>query len=258
MEASISCRDGTGADSIRIGPERANTVGDMQSWVSSLPAQETYQLTRLHRCSSLASKATVRDEHIGMTLLEPNLDWDTSQDEPLTLESRFRAGDESALRAVYDEYGSLVYSICLRSVDRTAAADITQEVFIAAWKKREHFEPSRGSLASWLSGITRNKVIDHYRSSGREQRRIDRVKSVPQPEEPTEKRLEEVTLRMLLADAIDELPERARSVISMAFFDELTHVEIADRTGLPLGTVKSDIRRSLNRLRHGLGEMYAT
>ena len=176
----------------------------------------------------------------------------------MTLESRFRSGDEHALREVYDEYGSLVYSICLRSVDRAAASDITQEVFIAAWKKRDRFDPNRGALSSWLSGITRNKVIDHFRSTGREQRRVERVKSAPQPVEPTEKQLEEVTLRMLLVDAIDELPERARSVISMAFFDELTHVEIAERTGLPLGTVKSDIRRGLNRLRHGLGENYVT
>ena len=61
---------------------------------------------------------------------------------------------------------------------------------------------------------------------------------------------------MLLVDAIDDLPERARNVISLAFFDDLTHVEIADQTGIPLGTVKSDIRRSLNRLRHGLWDMY--
>lgn len=193
-----------------------------------------------------------------MTLLEPNLDWDTSNEDPLTLESRFCSGDENALREVYDEYGSLVYSICLRSVDRAAASDITQEVFIAAWKKRDRFDPNRGALSAWLSGITRNKVIDHFRSTGREQRRVERIQSTPQPVEPTEKQLEEVTLRMLLVDAIDELPERARNVISMAFFDELTHVEIAERTGLPLGTVKSDIRRSLNRLRHGLGETYVT
>ncbi len=191
-----------------------------------------------------------------MTLLEPNLHEAADFDHDTDLELRFRAGDEAALREAYDAHGSLVFSICRRSVDSTAAADVTQEVFIAAWKNRERFDSTRGSLASWLSGITRNKIIDHYRSTGREDRRVERIKSAPQPAEPTEKRLEEVTLRMLLADAIDELPDRARNVISMAFFDELTHVEIADRTGIPLGTVKSDIRRSLTRLRTGLGELY--
>ncbi len=172
------------------------------------------------------------------------------------LEASFAAGDELALKQAYDAYGSFVYSICRRSVDDAAAADITQEVFIAAWRNRHRYDANRGGLGPWLSGITRNKVIDHFRSVSREDRRVDKVKNTPQPAEPTQQRLEEVTLRMLLADAIDELPERARNVISMAFFEDLTHVEIAARTGIPLGTVKSDIRRSLDRLRHGLGYIH--
>jgi len=172
------------------------------------------------------------------------------------LEASFASGDELALKQAYDAYGSFVYSLCRRSVDEAAAADITQEVFIAAWKNRHRYDANRGGLGPWLSGITRNKVIDHFRSVSREDRRVDKVKNTPQPAEPTQQRLEEVTLRMLLADAIDELPERARNVISMAFFEDLTHVEIAARTGIPLGTVKSDIRRSLDRLRHGLGYIH--
>ena len=192
-----------------------------------------------------------------MTLLAPDLWGDSPADEFTTpLESRFVDGGEELLREAYEEHGSLVYSICRRSVDDAAAADITQEVFIAAWKNRERYDPEKGGLGAWLTGITRNKVIDHFRSVGREQRRIDKVKNTPQPAEPTQERLEEVTLRMLLVDALDDLPDRARNVISMAFFDDLTHVEIAAQTGIPLGTVKSDIRRSLNRLRHGLGDQH--
>jgi len=192
-----------------------------------------------------------------MTLLAPP---DIREDDtPLTaslLEMSFARGDELALKQAYDEYGSFVYSVCRRSVDEAAAADITQEVFLAAWRNRERYDASRGGLGPWLSGITRNKVIDHFRSVGREDRRVDKIKNSPQPAEPTEQQLEEVTLRMLLVEALDELPERARNVISMAFFDDLTHVEIAARTGIPLGTVKSDIRRSLDRLRHGLGYLH--
>lgn len=189
-----------------------------------------------------------------MTLLATS---DLRDDEPLydvdPLESAFSVGDDRALKDAYDQYGSLVYSICRRSVDDAAAADITQEVFIAAWRNRARYDATRGGLGPWLTGITRNKVIDHFRSVSREDRRIDKVKNTPQPAEPTQQALEEVTLRMLLVEALDELPERARNVISMAFFEDLTHVEIAARTGIPLGTVKSDIRRSLDRLRHGLG-----
>lgn len=193
-----------------------------------------------------------------MTLLAPDL-WGDSPTEAIVtpLEARFADdGGEQLLREAYEEHGALVYSICRRSVDDAAAADITQEVFIAAWKNRHRYDPEKGGLGAWLTGITRNKVIDHFRSVGREQRRIEKVKNTPQPAEPTQVQLEEVTLRMLLVDALDELPERARNVISMAFLEDLTHVEIAAQTGIPLGTVKSDIRRSLNRLRHGLGDQH--
>ena len=181
-----------------------------------------------------------------MTLLAPNL----NEEVPLP-----DAGD-TFLRDAYEEYGGLVFSICRRSVDPAAAADISQEVFVAAWKKQDSFDPTRGNLGSWLAGITRNKVIDHFRASGREDRRMDRVKMSPLPTEPTEQQLDQIAVRMLLADAIDELAERPRMVISMAFFDDLTHDQIAEQTGIPLGTVKSDIRRSLERLRHGLGDLH--
>lgn len=192
-----------------------------------------------------------------MTLLAPP---DTRDDDSPTgvepLAYSFSVGDDRALKDAYDQYGSLVYSICRRSVDDAAACDITQEVFIAAWRNRARFDPSRGGLGPWLAGITRNKVIDHFRAIGREDRRIEKVKNTPQPAEPTQQQLEEITLRMLLVDALDELPDRARSVVTMAFFEDLTHVEIAARTGIPLGTIKSDIRRSLDRLRNGLGYIH--
>lgn len=191
-----------------------------------------------------------------MTLLEPNLDELVKLPNEGSLEARFSAGDEAALKEAYDAHGSLIYSICRRSVDETSAADITQEVFITAWNKRDRLDPARGTLKSWLAGITRNKIIDHYRAVGREDRRVEKVKTELQPVEPTQQQLDEIALRMLLVDALEELPERARNVISMAFFAELTHAEIADRTGIPLGTVKSDIRRGLERLRTGMGELY--
>ena len=170
------------------------------------------------------------------------------------VESRFAEGDEIALQEAYELHGSLVYSICRRSVDEAAAADITQETFIAAWRNRHRYDPTRGGLAPWLTGIARNKIIDHFRATGREERRIDRAKETIRPDA---EHVEETTLRMLLVDAMEELPERARTIVSMAFFDDLTHVEISARTGIPLGTVKSDIRRSLDRLRHGLGYIHA-
>ncbi len=191
-----------------------------------------------------------------MELLAPKLSGDPSSHDPTPLESGFRVGGDEFLRQAYDQFGGLVFSICRRSVDATAAADITQEVFMTAWRRRESFDTDRGSLGAWLAGITRNKVIDHFRAIGREDRRMDRAKSTTPPTEPSEQQLDTLTLRMLLADAMEELEDRPRMVISLAFFEDLTHADISSRTGIPLGTVKSDIRRSLERLRHGLGEFY--
>ncbi|MGI9604934.1 MAG: RNA polymerase sigma factor [Acidimicrobiales bacterium] len=176
----------------------------------------------------------------------PDIDFDDPVD---PVARRFAQGDESALREAYERHGSLVYSICRRSLDDAGAADVTQETFIAAWRNHARYIPERGSLAAWLTSIARNKLIDHFRSTQREERRIERVKHARSPD-PRE--LEAAALRMLLVDAIDELAERPRMIVSMAFFDDLTHVEIAERTDIPLGTVKSDLRRSLARLRHTL------
>lgn len=169
------------------------------------------------------------------------------------LETSFANGDDRSLRAAFDTHGGLVYSICRRSVDAAAAADITQEVFLAAWRNRARYNPDRGALAPWLASITRNKIIDHYRSAGREVNRVERLKSVTRDNAPAETQVDHMALRMLLADALAALPDRPRQVLSLAFYEDLTHAEIADRTGIPLGTVKSDIRRGLSRLRHELG-----
>lgn len=188
-----------------------------------------------------------------MTLLEMN---DLREDPQFvsSLEVAFASADKSVLQSVYEVHSSFVYSLCRRSVDDAAAADITQEVFIAAWRNRRRYDPSRGGLRAWLATITRNKLIDHYRSNGREDRRIERAKDTYQPQDPAAVELETIARRMLLADAMDGLPERARHMISLAFFEDMTHVEIANKTGVPLGTVKSDIRRGLDRLRRELGD----
>jgi RNA polymerase sigma factor (sigma-70 family) len=161
------------------------------------------------------------------------------------------AGDESALRAAYDLHGSLVFSFCRRSLSPERAADATQEVFLAAWRSRERYRAEAGSLAGWLLGIARYKVIDVMRSDGR----------APIPRDTTGADevadLDEGTLvataeRMLMAEAIATLPERAQEMVRLAFFEDLTHAQISERCSVPLGTVKSDIRRSLGRLRRYL------
>ncbi len=161
----------------------------------------------------------------------------------------FVAG-EAELRDVYDAHGPLVFGICRRTIGEDAAREVTQDVFVSAWRAREQFDPARGTLAAWLVGITKRRVIDHVR---RERRHSDRrADENDNAGSSTEPELERIADRMAVAHALAKLAERPRRVITLAYVEGLTHQEIAEHTGLPLGTIKSDIRRGLVTLRQHL------
>jgi len=165
------------------------------------------------------------------------------------LETDFRLGEGDALKRAYDEHGSLVYNYCRRSIGAADAGDVTQEVFVAAWRAHDRFDADRGSLRGWLMGIARNKVVDRIRHNSRR----PQVANADVEDRPAvDADVDRMSDRMVLASAFDELPERSRQLIELSFYQQLTHSEIAERTGVPLGTVKSDIRRGLARMKRHL------
>jgi RNA polymerase sigma factor (sigma-70 family) len=166
------------------------------------------------------------------------------------LDARFAAGDPLALREAYDQHGSAVYGIALRGLGaHHDAEDITQQVFVRAWRGRTTFDPKRGGLGGWLVGITRRQVADRLSARFRERDITDRAGRIsggaPAPATPDQV----VVDAMVVAAEMNRLPARMRTVLQLAFFDDLTHQQIAAVTGLPLGTVKSHLRRGLQRLR---------
>ncbi|HEY0936571.1 MAG TPA: sigma-70 family RNA polymerase sigma factor [Trebonia sp.] len=165
----------------------------------------------------------------------------------------FGKGGPDALRLLYQRFGALVYSIARRSLGDSAAdaEDVTQQVFVSAWRGRDTFDPARGSLAGWLVAITRNRVSDKLRERQRDTRVLASLTAgavTAPPAVPSD----QIVNRVMLADELSRLPEAQRLVMTLAFYSDLTHEQIAEALQTPLGTVKSHIRRGLRRLRSRL------
>lgn len=171
-------------------------------------------------------------------------------DDDAELGERFAAGDERALKEMYDRWSRLVYTLAVRSLgDRAEAEDVTQRTFVSAWTSRASYRSDRGSLGGWLVAIARRRIADAHEARSRTARIEEAMRSVA--EEPVAEPVD-VSDAIVLADEIEQLEPDARAVVTLAFYQDLTHAQIAERLAMPLGTVKSHIRRSLTRLRSRL------
>jgi RNA polymerase sigma-70 factor (ECF subfamily) len=173
-------------------------------------------------------------------------------DDEDALAEEWARGADGIVRRVWERYGTLVHTYCLRALgDRDAAADCTQETFVSAWRSRDRFDRSRGSLPGWLLGIARHRVHDTYRVRARTPE-THSGEPADHSEPSTAREADELVERLLVADALTRLTPRARQIVELAYYGGLSQSEIAERLELPLGTVKSDTRRALHRLRDAL------
>jgi RNA polymerase sigma-70 factor (ECF subfamily) len=165
-------------------------------------------------------------------------------DDDTELNARFRLGDETAVRAVYQRYGGAMFAVAMSMLrDRDLAADCVQQAFVRAWRASKSFDPGR-QLRPWLATITRRVAVDIYRREARtrsEPRADVDDTVVPISFERTWEAFE-------VRAALDQLPEDEREVVRLAHFEGLTHSEIADKLRVPVGTVKSRSFRAHRRL----------
>lgn len=163
------------------------------------------------------------------------------------LVERIRSGEETAMAEMYDRYSGIVYGVALRVLgDTSAAEDVLQEVFLQLWRNPQAFDANRGKLPAWLAVIARNRAIDHLRKRPME----EDIEDLPIS---TGLNLEDEAAQSLavqkIRGALSQLPPDQRRAMELAFFEGMTHTEIAARTGEPLGTIKTRIRAGLLAVR---------
>ncbi|WP_265446036.1 ECF RNA polymerase sigma factor SigK [Flexivirga meconopsidis] len=165
-------------------------------------------------------------------------------------------GDEHAFARLYDEAAARLHGlVCRVVVDRALAEEVTQEVFLEIWRGSPSFDASRGSALSWMFTIAHRKAVDRVRAVDASRRR-DTTYSAEQNAPSYDSTAELVDDRMRadrVRSAIGALTDRQREAVELAYFEGLSHTEVADRLGIPLGTAKSRIRDGLLRLRDALG-----
>jgi len=165
-----------------------------------------------------------------------------------SLLERVSQKDEEALAALYDRYSGLVFSEAKRILrDTGAAEEILQDLFFQVWETAERFDPERGSLVGWLLVAVRNRAISKLRKKSGKARALDEngVMFVADVESHAAQRILLDKVQTLMAD----LPEGQRGALECAYFEGMSHAEIAEKTGQPLGTVKTRIRNAMETLK---------
>jgi RNA polymerase sigma-70 factor (ECF subfamily) len=227
---------------IALPPSRSQTTADSRSSALATP-----------RRAGLRSSAVMDDTTLGNGVRSDEPDERASVDAADV--ARVAGGDAVALQELYERYGKLVYSLAHRLTgDATLAEECVQDVFVALWRRASDFDPARAKLTTWLFTVTRNRAIDLGRQQARRPELRDELEPAGTAADPADLTAG-ADAAQRLAEAMAELPEEQLAVLRLAYFDGLSHAEISELIGIPLGTVKGRVRLALERLR-GLSTHY--
>ncbi len=168
----------------------------------------------------------------------------------LRLAKRLRNGHPDAMAEIHREYGAVTFGFLLRTLrDRAAAEDVQQQVFTEVWRRAGEYDPARAGLLTWIMTITRSRAIDHLRRRVPEPRDPDVAARTIEAGQDAIAETDALADRWRMAHYLGRLPEDEHTLLRMRFYDELSQSEIAERTGIAMGTVKARMVRGLRRLR---------
>jgi len=180
------------------------------------------------------------------------MDLDTNRSQITTALARIPQGDRAAMQKVYRLTSAKLFGVCLRILgERNEAEDVLQEVYLTVWRKAATFDAGRASPMTWLIAIARNRCIDRLRTTRQSRRMepIDAADNVTDNAPPADRALESNEVTARLHGCLDTLAERERVALRGAFFDGNTYEEMAARMSVPLGTMKTWIRRAMIKLK---------
>jgi RNA polymerase sigma factor (sigma-70 family) len=169
--------------------------------------------------------------------------------------ARMAAGDRNALQTVYRLTSTKLFAVCLRILgERGEAEDALQDVYMTVWRRADKFDAGLASPMTWLIAIARNRAIDQLRARGRNRlmEPIDAATNLPDDAPLADRAMQTMQDRAMLQDCLGQLAERERAALRGAFFDGNTYEELAERMKVPLGTMKSWIRRAMLKLKNCL------
>ena len=197
--------------------------------------------------------SVVDDGRLEAEVVGDHTDWRTATEPELRV--GFAQGDEACLQEVFRRSAPLIYTIAYRALgSSTEGEEITQEVFVSAWRARANYQAEKGSLSGWLIGIARHRIADRQRARGRDLRLVQAVTKQTDVQAQPEA-LSTLIDRIVLTEEIDQLPHPRGTILQLAFWEGRSYPQIAEQLNLPLGTVKSHARRALLHLRTRLAEV---
>jgi RNA polymerase sigma factor (sigma-70 family) len=172
---------------------------------------------------------------------------------------RIGRGDDDAFRSLFGRYAPTARALALRILRQPFLADETvQEAFLSLWRHPERYDAGRGSVRAWLMSTVHHRAVDLVRREEAHRRRAEGVLAEPPPEDPADRAVEAVGLpeeRAAVRAALERLSAEQRQVIELMYFEGLSQSQVAERTGIPLGTVKSRAVLAMRRMRASLGAL---